>query len=84
MSAMMSVAAAEETRQVDKHEHGVGELNIGRRQYRKSRVYDTWRRYCWFEYEAKSDSDIALVNTALSSFKILKTSLLYLAVEIVI
>ena len=28
MSAMMSVAAAEETRQVDKHEHGVGELNI--------------------------------------------------------
>ena len=25
---MVSVSAAEETRQVDKHEHGVGELNI--------------------------------------------------------
>ena len=28
ISAMVSVSAAEETRQVDKHEHGVGELNI--------------------------------------------------------
>ena len=27
MSAMMSVVAAEETRQVDKHEHGVGAVS---------------------------------------------------------
>ena len=27
ISAMVSVSVAEETRQVDKHEHGVGELN---------------------------------------------------------
>ncbi|OUX32061.1 MAG: hypothetical protein CBE24_03920 [bacterium TMED264] len=28
ISAMVAVSVAEETRQVDKHEHGVGELNI--------------------------------------------------------
>ena len=28
ISALVSVSVAEETRQVDKHEHGVGELNI--------------------------------------------------------
>ena len=28
LSALATVALAEETRQVDKHEHGVGELNI--------------------------------------------------------
>ena len=28
LSALVTVSVAEETRQVDKHEHGVGELNI--------------------------------------------------------
>ena len=32
LSALVTVALAEESRQVDKHEHGVGELNIAYRQ----------------------------------------------------
>ena len=82
MSAMMSVAAAEETRQVDKHEHGVGELNIAV----EGNAIDLefmipGADIVGFEYEAKSDSDIALVNTALRKiWKILIIFLLYLAV----
>ena len=70
MSAMMSVAAAEETRQVDKHEHGVGELNIAVEGSAINLEFMIpGADIVGFEYEAKSDSDIALVNTALSKFQ---------------
>ena len=70
MSAMMSVAAAEETRQVDKHEHGVGELNIAVEGNAMNLEFMIpGADIVGFEYEAKSDSDIALVNTALSKFQ---------------
>ena len=70
MSAMMSVAAAEETRQVDKHEHGVGELNIAvEGSVINLEFMIPGADIVGFEYEAKSDSDIALVNTALSKFQ---------------
>ena len=70
MSSIITVAAAEETRQVDKHEHGVGELNIAI----ESRAINLefmipGADITGFEYEAKSDSDIALVNAALSKFE---------------
>ena len=70
ISAMMSVAAAEETRQVDKHEHGVGELNIAVEGSAINLEFMIpGADIVGFEYEAKSDSDIALVNTALSKFQ---------------
>lgn len=70
MSAMMSVVAAEETRQVDKHEHGVGELNIAVEGNAMNLEFMIpGADIVGFEYEAKSDSDIALVNTALSKFQ---------------
>ena len=70
MSAMMSVVAAEETRQVDKHEHGVGELNIAVEGSAINLEFMIpGADIVGFEYEAKSDSDIALVNTALSKFQ---------------
>ena len=70
MSAMMSVATAEETRQVDKHEHGVGELNIAVEGSAINLEFMIpGADIVGFEYEAKSDSDIALVNTALSKFQ---------------
>ena len=70
MSAMMSVAAAEETRQVDKHEHGVGELNIAVEGSAINLEFMIpGADIVGFEYEAKSDSDMALVNTALSKFQ---------------
>ena len=70
MSAMISVAAAEETRQVDKHEHGVGELNIAIEGSAMNLEFMIpGADIVGFEYEAKSDSDIALVNKALSKFQ---------------
>ena len=70
MSAMISVVAAEETRQVDKHEHGVGELNIAVEGNAMNLEFMIpGADIVGFEYEAKSDSDIALVNTALSKFQ---------------
>ncbi len=69
LSAMISVAAAEETRQVDKHEHGVGELNIA---IEGSSINFEFMipgaDIVGFEYKAKSDEDISLVNTALTKF----------------
>ena len=70
ISAMISVVAAEETRQVDKHEHGVGELNIAVEGSAINLEFMIpGADIVGFEYEAKSDSDIALVNTALSKFQ---------------
>ena len=70
MSAMISVVAAEETRQVDKHEHGVGELNIAVEGSAINLEFMIpGADIVGFEYEAKSDSDIALVNIALSKFQ---------------
>ena len=58
---------AEETRQVDQHEHGVGELNIAI----DGSVIDfefmlPGADIVGFEYEAKSDEDIVKVNEALA------------------
>ena len=46
LSALVTVSVAEETRQVDKHEHGVGELNIAiekakesKRRYGETAIY---------------------------------------------
>ncbi len=69
LSTMATVAIAEETRQVDKHEHGVGELNIAI----DKNIVDfefmlPGADIVGFEYEAKSNNDIALVNDALSKF----------------
>ena len=70
MSSIITVAAAEETRQVDKHEHGVGELNIGVESSAINLEFMIpGADITGFEYEAKSDSDIALVNAALSKFE---------------
>ena len=59
LSALVTVALAEETRQVDKHEHGVGELNIAI----DKNIIDfefmlPGADIVGFEYEAKSDEDI--------------------------
>ena len=69
LSAMISVAAAEETRQVDKHEHGVGELNIAIEGSSINLEFMIpGADIVGFEYKAKSDEDISLVNTALTKF----------------
>ena len=69
LSAMISVAAAEETRQVDKHEHGVGELNIAIEGNSINLEFKIpGADIVGFEYKAKSDEDISLVNTALTKF----------------
>lgn len=70
LSALVTVALAEETRQVDKHEHGVGELNIAI----DKNIIDfefmlPGADIVGFEYEAKSDEDIELVNKALNKFE---------------
>ena len=61
--------SAEETRQVDKHEHGVGELNIA---VEGSTVEFEFMipgaDIVGFEYVAKSDEDIAKINQALKTF----------------
>ena len=69
LSAMMSVATAEETRQVDKHEHGVGELNIAIEGNSINLEFMIpGADIVGFEYEAKSDEDISTVNAALTKF----------------
>ena len=69
LSAMMSVATAEETRQVDKHEHGVGELNIAiEGNLINLEFMIPGADIVGFEYEAKSDEDISTVNAALTKF----------------
>ena len=66
LSYSMSTVLAEESRQVDKHEHGVGELNIA--------IDDSLAEFEFmlpgadivgFEYEAKSDEDLAKIENAL-------------------
>ena len=69
ISAMVSVSVAEETRQVDKHEHGVGELNIAiEGNAIDFEFFIPGADIVGFEYEAKTESDIALVNAALEKF----------------
>ena len=70
ISAMISVSVAEETRQVDKHEHGVGVLNIATEGNSINFEFMIpGADIVGFEYKAKSDSDIALVNAALTKFE---------------
>jgi hypothetical protein len=60
---------AEETRQVDKHEHGVGELNIAIQS--NTMVLEFMipgADVVGFEYEAKSEQDKATVSAALTKF----------------
>jgi hypothetical protein len=60
---------AEETRQVDKHEHGVGELNIAIQS--NTMVLEFMipgADVVGFEHEAKSEQDKATVSAALTKF----------------
>ena len=69
LSALVTVSVAEETRQVDKHEHGVGELNIAVEGNSIDLEFMIpGADIVGFEYEAKSEADIALVNDALIKF----------------
>ena len=69
ISAMMSVSVAEETRQVYKHEHGVGVLNIATQGSSINFEFMIpGADIVGFEYKAKSDSDVAIVNAALTKF----------------
>ncbi|MEM9967509.1 MAG: DUF2796 domain-containing protein [Pseudomonadota bacterium] len=61
-------AQAEDTRQLDAHEHGVGELNIaveGKTVMMELRAPGA--DIVGFEYEATSDSDLAAVDAALTT-----------------
>jgi len=65
----ISLLFAEETRQVDKHEHGVSELNIAIQS--NTMVLEFMipgADIVGFEYEAKSEQDKATVNAALTKF----------------
>lgn len=65
----ISLLFAEETRQVDKHEHGVGELNIAIQS--KTMVLEFMipgADVVGFEHEAKSEQDKATVSAALTKF----------------
>ena len=69
LSALVTVSVAEETRQVDKHEHGVGELNIAVEGNSIDLEFMIpGADIVGFEYKAKSEADIALVNDALIKF----------------
>ena len=69
LSALTTVSVAEETRQVDKHEHGVGELNIAIEGNSMDLEFMIpGADIVGFEYKAKSDADVALVNDALMKF----------------
>ena len=69
LSALVSTSAAEETRQVDKHEHGVGELNIAIEGNSMDLEFMIpGADIVGFEYIAKSDVDRALVDDALIKF----------------
>ena len=61
---------AEETRQVDKHEHGVGELNIATEgDMIEFEFMIPGANIVGFEYVAKSDVDIAGIKKALQIFE---------------
>ena len=61
---------AEETRQVDKHEHGVGELNIATEgDVIEFEFMIPGADIVGFEYVAKSDADIASIRKALQTFE---------------
>jgi hypothetical protein len=61
---------AEETRQVDKHEHGVGELNIATEgDVIEFEFMIPGADIVGFEYVAKSDADIASIKKALRTFE---------------
>jgi hypothetical protein len=61
---------AEETRQVDKHEHGVGELNIATEgDVIEFEFMIPGADIVGFEYVAKSDADIASIKKALKTFE---------------
>ena len=69
LSALVTVSVAEETRQVDKHEHGVGELNIAVEGNSIDLEFMIpGADIVGFEYKAKSEADIALVKDALTKF----------------
>ena len=69
LSALVTVSVAEETRQVDKHEHGVGELNIAVEGNSIDLEFMIpGADIVGFEYKAKSETDIALVKDALIKF----------------
>ena len=61
---------AEKTRQVDKHEHGVGELNIATEgDVIEFEFMIPGADIVGFEYVAKSDADIASIKKALQTFE---------------
>ena len=69
LSALVTVSVAEETRQVDKHEHGVGELNIAVEGNSIDLEFMIpGADIVGFEYKAKSEADVALVKDALIKF----------------
>ena len=66
---MTFTISAEETRQVDKHEHGVGELNIAvEGSTIEFEFMIPGADIVGFEYVAKNDEDIAKINQALKTF----------------
>ena len=61
---------AEETRQVDKHEHGVGALNVATEgDVIEFEFTIPGADIVGFEYVAKSDADIASIKKALQTFE---------------
>ena len=66
LSYSISTVLAEESRQVDKHEHGVGELNIAiDGSLAELEFILPGADIIGFEYEAKSDEDLAKSENAL-------------------
>ena len=66
LSYSISTVLAEESRQVDKHEHGVGELNIAiDGSLAEFEFMLPGADIVGFEYEAKSDEDLAKIENAL-------------------
>ena len=62
-----SPAFAEGTRQLDAHEHGVGTLNIAIEGTTVAMAFDApGADIVGFEYEAKSDDDLAAIDAALA------------------
>ena len=85
LSALVTVSVAEETRQVDKHEHGVGELNIAVEGNSIDLEFMIpGADIVGFEYKAKSEADIALVNDALINLTNLIIFFQFLVPQIVI
>ena len=61
-------AVAEETRQLDAHEHGVGELNIAiEGKTVAMELHAPGADIVGFEYEAKSDADLSAVEAAIAT-----------------